>query len=150
MLTFEEKQRLIEQYYPQLVKKSVSMKRINYHLEESLQDKTTVVQYLHPNGNAFVYVGDHSNYESDERGLVNVREFTENEFLRVIQHAIDYLMTEHEPVHETWVNRDGEILELREELEVMNVYFNDQLEESFGDYQEAVSYLEEEQFKRKE
>ena len=62
MLTFEQKQEIIESF-PELTRKEVSMKRVNYHYEESLFDKTVVVQHLHPNGNGFVYVADIPGYE---------------------------------------------------------------------------------------
>ena len=45
MLTFEEKQQIIETI-PELTRKDVSMKRVNYHYEESLYEKTVVVQHL--------------------------------------------------------------------------------------------------------
>ena len=71
MLTFEQKQTIIESY-PQLTKKEISLKRINYHFENSLYEKTIVVEKLHPNGNGFVFVGDLLKYEKEasDKGLV--------------------------------------------------------------------------------
>ena len=69
MLTFEQKQEIIESF-SELSRKEVSLKRVNYHYEDSLFDKTVVVQHLHPNGNGFVYVAGIPGYETDERGLV--------------------------------------------------------------------------------
>ena len=148
MLTFEEKQQIIEEF-PELVKKEVSMKRLNYHYEESLYDKTVVVQHLHPNGNAFVYVADVEGYEADDRGLVNVRDYSADEFRAVIRAAVEGLATEvqeSEPIAETWQNSNGQTLTLLEEDGFYNVYHEVNLEEGFGDYQEAASYLKEEGF----
>lgn len=148
MLTFEEKQQIIEEF-PELVKKEVSMKRLNYHYEESLFDKTVVVQHLHPNGNAFVYVAGIEGYEPDDRGLVNVRDFTADEFRQVIRAAVEGLATElpeEKFVAETWQHPDGTKVSLLEEDGFFNVYHSHNLEESFGDYGEAASYLKEEGF----
>ena len=84
MLTFEQKQQIIESF-PELTRKEVSMKRLNYHYEDSLYDKTVVVQHLHPNGNGFVYVAGIPGYEADDRGLVNIREATEEELKATIR-----------------------------------------------------------------
>lgn len=151
MLTFEEKQQIIEGF-PELVKKEVSMKRLNYHYEESLFDKTVVVQHLHPNGNGFVYVADVKGYEPDDRGLINIREFTADELRTVIKAAVEALATEPteaETLSETWQHPNGSVLTLLEEDDFFNVYHGANLEEGFGDYGEAVSYLKEEGFSLK-
>lgn len=148
MLTFEEKQQIIEEF-PELVKKEVSMKRLNYHYEESLFDKTVVVQHLHPNGNAFVYVAGIEGYEPDDRGLVNVRDFTADELRSVIRAAVEGLATEapeKEEISETWQHPEGSMVTLLEEDGFFNVYHGSNLEEGFGDYAEAASYLKEEGF----
>ena len=41
MLTFEEKEAIIQEF-TELTRKEVSMKRVNYHYEKSLYEKTTV------------------------------------------------------------------------------------------------------------
>lgn len=151
MLTFEQKQQIIETF-PELTKKEVSMKRINYHYEDSLYDKTVVVQHLHPNGNGFVYVEGIPGYEADDRGLVNIREATEEELKATIKDAIRALSTEkaeagEELIEEVWVNGQGQKLTLLEEEGFFNVYHGSNLEESFGDYREAADYLKEENFK---
>lgn len=153
MLTFEEKQQIIETNFPELTRKEVSMKRLNYHYEDSLYEKTVVVQHLHPNGNGFVYVEGLSKYESDDRGLVNIREATEDELITTIRDAIRMLSTEEnveeeEPIEEVWVNREGQKLTLLEEDGFFNVYHGSNLEDGFGDYKEAVDYLKEESFRR--
>ena len=150
MLTFEQKQAIIESY-PELTRKDVSMKRVNYHYEDSLFDKTVVVQHLHPNGNAFVYVAGILGYDADERGLVNVREATEEELRKTITDAIAALAQEEDEeqaVEQHWMNTAGEKLVLMEELGAWNLYHGLNLEDSFGDYAEAAAYLKEEQFKQ--
>lgn len=148
MLTFEQKQEIIESF-PGLTRKEVSMKRVNYHFEDSLYEKTVVVQHLHPNGNGFVYVAGIPGYETDNRGLVNIREATEAELRKAITDSINLLSeaeVEAAPIEEAWVNEEGIKLKLLEEEGFWNVYHGLNLEESFGDYAEAVDYLKEEQF----
>lgn len=150
MLTFEEKQEIIESF-PQLMKKEVSMNRLNYHFEESLFEKTIVVQYLHPNGNGFIYLADVPGYETDGRGLVNIRESTEEEIRTMIADSIETLSQEVEPeeaFEEAWTNGESTLL-LKEEEGFWNVYHDFNLEDSFGDYEEAAVYLKEEAFSRK-
>ena len=150
MLTFEQKQAIIESF-PELTRKDVSMKRVNYHYEDSLFDKTVVVQHLHPNGNGFVYVAGVSGYNADERGLVNIREASEEELRTTIADSIAALSqgeVEEQAVEQHWVNDAGEKLVLMEELDAWNLYHGLNLEDSFGDYAEAVAYLKEEGFKQ--
>ncbi|MFS0577373.1 hypothetical protein AB1K83_17300 [Sporosarcina sp. 179-K 3D1 HS] len=148
MLTFEQKQAIIESF-PELTRKDVSMKRVNYHFEDSLFDKTIVVQHLHPNGNGFVYVAGIPGYDPDDRGLVNIREATEEELRKTISDAIHALSEQPDealPLEQIWVNGAGEKLLLKEEMGFWNLYHGLNLEESFGDLTEALAFLEEEQF----
>lgn len=46
MLTFEQKQAIIDSF-PELTKKEISLKRLNYHFMDSLYEKTIVVEKLH-------------------------------------------------------------------------------------------------------
>ena len=150
MLTFEEKQEIIESF-PELTRKDVSMNRVNYHYEDSLYDKTVVIQHLHPNGNGFVYVAGIPGYEADDRGLVNIREATEEELRKTIADSIKGLSEEEaeaQAVEEKWMSQDGEELMLIEEEEFWNLYHGLNLEESFGAYGEAKAYLREEQFQK--
>lgn len=149
MLTFEEKQEIIESF-PQLTRKEVSMKRLNYHFEESLYEKTIVVQYLHPNGNGFIYLADVPGYETDGRGLVNIREATEDEIRAMIADSIEALSEdfEEEEIAETWKNEESTLL-LKEEEGFWNIYHGLNLEDSFGEYGEAIAYLKEEGFSLK-
>ncbi len=86
MLTFEQKQAIIEEF-SQLTKKEISLKRINYHFEGSLYEKTIVVEKLHPNGNGFVFVGDLLKYEKEanDNGLVNIRDYSERHYAKLLQ-----------------------------------------------------------------
>ena len=152
MLTFEEQQTIIESY-PELSRNDVSMKRVNYHYADSKFDETVVVQHLHPNGNAFVYVADVPGYEPDGRGLVNVRDASEAELRQTIEDAIQGLSKESEEaevIEEVWLDGNNSKLELKEEFGSWNIYHALNLEDSFGDYQEAVDYLREEGFKKVE
>lgn len=158
MLTFEEKQAIIESF-PELTRKEVSMKRLNYHYEESLYDKTVVVQHLHPNGNGFVYLAEVDGYKPDNRGLVNIREATEEALRQMIQDSIASLgqAVEEKPaqvevpkeeIEELWVSEENTLI-LKEEEGYWNVYHHLNLEDSFAEYVDAVAYLKEEGFSLK-
>lgn len=159
MLTFEEKQVIIESF-PELTRKEVSMKRLNYHFEGSLYDKTVVVQHLHPNGNGFVYLAEVEGYEPDDRGLVNIREATEEALRKMIQDSIQSLGQADEaeerveveeivePFEELWVNEEDTLV-LKEEEGYWNVYHHSNLEDSYAEYEDAVEYLKEEGFSLK-
>ncbi|WP_088007415.1 hypothetical protein [Indiicoccus explosivorum] len=149
MLTFEEKQRIIGTF-PELNRREVSMKRVNYHFEESLYEKTTVVYHLHPNGNGFVYTGDLPQYEADERGYVNIRDFSPDQLEAIIRDSIEYLSTENEPYDQVWHDRNAVKVRLVNEDPFWNVYAGQNLEESFGTFADAVRYLEEEGFQESE
>ncbi|MCZ2259325.1 hypothetical protein [Sporosarcina sp. G11-34] len=150
MLTFEEKQAIIESF-PELTRKAVSLNRVNYHYEDSLYDKTVVIQHLHPNGNGFVYVAGLPGYDADDRGLVNVREATEEELRKTIADSIKGLSeveeeVEAQPIEEQWISQDGSELKLIEEEGFWNLYHGLNLEESFSAYGHAIGYLKEEGF----
>ncbi|MFC7685982.1 hypothetical protein [Ureibacillus sp. GCM10028918] len=151
MLSFEQKQAIIESF-PELTKKEISMKRVNYHFEESLYEKTIVVEKLHPNGNGFVYVGDLLKYDklASDKGLVNIRDFEEHALRDIIRDAIDFLSEDLDiPVVEKWTSREGLTLELRHHQRDWNIYYQDNLEETFGTREDAVEYLLDEGFKLK-
>lgn len=150
MLSFEEKTNIIESFL-ELTKKEVSMKRVNYHYDESLYDKKIVVYHLHPNGNGFVFVGDLPQYETDDRGYVNIREASEEELRAIISDSIRYLSeaAEFEEIEEIWENGQKQQLTLLEEDGFFNIYHGYNLEESFGVYEDAAGYLKEEGFNKK-
>lgn len=152
MLTFEQKKEIIGRF-SELTEKSISMKRVNYHFEGSQFEKKIVVEKLHPNGNGFVYVGDLLAYKADERGLVNIRDFSEQELIDVIEDSIMYLSEVDEPkaevvIEESWRNASNDQLLLVEEEPYWNVYHAFNLEESFGTKEDAEEYLREEGFKK--
>lgn len=141
VLTFEQKLEVIEAF-PELTRKEVSMKRVNFQFEESLYDKKNVVYHLHPNGNGFVFVGDLPQYEADSRGLVNIRDFSASQLRSIIADSIDYLGQEPEPPYDKrWTNKEGEKLDLVYEEPFWNIYTGKNLEESFGTFDDAEDYL---------
>ncbi|WP_339196409.1 hypothetical protein MKY27_16580 [Solibacillus sp. FSL R5-0449] len=152
MLTFEQKQEIIESF-PQLTKKEISLKRVNYHFEGSLYEKSIVVEKLHPNGNGFVFVGDLLKYEKEagDNGLVNIRDYSEEALREIVRDAINYLSEEEEetlPIVETWISREGTTkLELEFNDRSWNIYHQGNLEETFGTREDAVAYLREEGFR---
>lgn len=151
MLTFEQKQEIIESF-PQLTKKEISLKRVNYHFEGSLYEKSIVVEKLHPNGNGFVFVGDLLKYEKEagDNGLVNIRDYSEEALREIVRDSINYLSEEEEeilPIVETWTSREGTKLELEFNDRSWNIYHQGNLEESFGTREDAVAYLREEGFR---
>ncbi|WP_100407924.1 hypothetical protein [Bacillus solitudinis] len=156
MLTFEQKLTIAESF-PELERKNVSLNRVNFHFEESTSDKKNVVYHLHPNGNGYVYAEKLSGYKSDSKGMVNIRDFSENELRTIITQAIESLEQEDESetnseledsIEENWVNREKHTLTLIREEEMWNVYAGNMLDGTFPSYNEAKQYLDEEGFKR--
>lgn len=148
MLTFEEKLKIIDSF-PSLTRKDVSLGRVNFHFEESVQEKKIVVYHLHPNGNGFVYAELIENdYELDNKGMVNIRDFTEEELRKIISQSIDSL-SEKEPFEEIWINDDQFILTLLNDFDSWNIYSDELLDASFATYSAAVDYLQQEGFHRK-
>ncbi|SFD32569.1 hypothetical protein SAMN04488168_13236 [Bacillus sp. 491mf] len=157
MLTFEEKLTIIESF-PELERKTVSLGRINFHYEESRLDKKNVVYHLHPNGNGFVYAGHLKGYKTNDKGMVNIRDFSAEELRSLLEKSIVALS--QEPVEEVaiaenfqeeeWVNEDNHTLTLiKEDEDMWNVYAGIQLDGTFNSYKEAAQYLDEEGFTRK-
>ncbi len=151
MLTFEQKQAIVEEF-PQLSKKEISLKRFNYHFEGSLYEKTVVVEKLHPNGNGFVFVGDLLKYEKEanDKGMVNIRDYSAEDLRAIVSDAITYLseeFVEPEPIVEIWQDREKVTLELVFEEPSWNIYHKGNLEENFGTREAAVEYLREEGFR---
>jgi len=154
MLTFEEKLAIIESF-PELTRHDVSLGRVNFHYEDSLYDKKNVVYRLHPNGNGYVYVEfiNDEDFEVDDKGMVNIRNFTEDELRSVIRKSIDSLATtneedEVEPKEELWMNGEGHTLTLVYDYELWNIYAGEMLDSAFPTYNEAVDFLDQEGFER--
>jgi hypothetical protein len=158
MLTFEQKLSIIESF-PQLTRNDVSLNRVNFHYAESVSDKKNVVYHLHPNGNGFVYAEKVSGYDQDNKGMVNIRDFSEEELRVIIEKSIQSLTPketieestiEGDKEEERWVNSDNQSLIVVIEDDMWNVYAGLNLDGTFPSYNEAKSYLEEEGFKREE
>jgi hypothetical protein len=157
MLTFNEKLAIIESF-PELERKDVSLKRVNFQLPNSASDKKNVVYHLHPNGNGFVYAGNLDSYQTDDKGMVNIRDFSADELKKLIKEAIESLLpvertTAEEAiignqVEERWIDEEKNHLILINENDTWNIYFGLNLEESFDTYGEAEDFLHEEGFRR--
>ncbi|MCM3654258.1 hypothetical protein [Metabacillus litoralis] len=157
MLTFEQKLAIIETF-PQLERKNVSLGRVNFHFEESVTEKKNVVYHLHPNGNGFVYTEEIKDFPSDNKGMVNIRDFSEEDLRTVIEQSIlslsakssEETATVKEIDEEQWINAENHTLILvHEDDEMWNVYAGVNLDGTFLSYNEAKQYLEEEGFKKK-
>jgi len=169
MLSFEEKLAIADSF-PELERKNVSMKRVNYHYEESMFDKKTVVYHLHPNGNGFVYAGYLTGYDVDDRGMVNIRDMSADEIRTVIEASIRSLTwkgvrratgseeatdasasgAEQEVNEERWMNTKNQVLNLKfeDEDQMWYIFAGEDLDTVFESYEEAVEYLTEEGFAR--
>lgn len=155
MLTFEQKLEIIESF-PQLTRKDVSLKRVNFQYEESLSDKKNVVYHLHPNGNGFVYAKGIKGYKTDDKGMVNIREFETEELKDLIGKSIDQLSKDYEVEtneevfdEEKWTNEEGHTLHIVLEDDMWNVYAGKNLDGTFPSYNEAKQYLMEEGFRKR-
>lgn len=151
MLTFEEKLKIIESF-PELERKDVSLGRVNFHYNNSSLDKKNVVYHLHPNGNGFVYAGELTGYEINEKGMVNIRNFTEKALRNALNNAILSLTLdeEEEIENESWINNNNntQVLTLIKEGDLWNVYADDMLDGTFTTYKEATQFLDEEGFSK--
>lgn len=145
MLTFEEKLAIIESF-PELTRHDISLGRVNFHYEESVHDKKIVVYRLHPNGNGFVYTEKaDGSYPSDEKGMVNIRDYTADQLRQVLIASIASL-SKQEPFEELWRNRENEALLLKHDFDSWNIYTGDMLEATFATYDAARDYLQQEGF----
>ena len=158
MLTYNEKLAIIESF-PELERKNVSLGRVNFQFEGSVSDKKNIVYHLHPNGNGFVFAGQLSNYDTDEKGMVNIRDLSEEQLRKLLKQSIQSLSpiektSAEEAIigdskEERWIDSEKNLLVLIEENESWNIYFWLNLDASFETYEEAEAFLEEEGFTRK-
>ncbi len=159
MLTFEQKLAVIESF-PELERKDVSLGRVNFQYEDSGFDRKNVVYHLHKNGNGFVYAGHLRGYSTDEKGLVNIRDLSEEELRSLLAASIRSLAPDAAQAsqksstasasssEELWIGPDNHTLRLFYEDELWYVYDRQNLESAFETYEEAEEYLQEEGFSR--
>lgn len=162
MLTFDQKLAIIASF-PELQRKDVSLGRVNFHYEESVHEKKTVVYHLHPNGNGFVYAGLLDDVEADAKGLVNIRDVGEDELRSLIARSIASLSAGGSPEAaedtaeeagyrpsraEFWRGAGGSRLTLMYQDDLWYVYAGSELEMAFETHEEAVQYLADEGFRR--
>jgi hypothetical protein len=153
MLTFEEKLAIVESF-PELQRNQVSLGRINFHYEQSAYDKKIVVYHLHPNGNGFVYAGRLKGYHKDDKGFVNIREYSADELRSLITESIQSLTTKGsdtlpgstEKQEEYWAGPDDQTLHVYFEDDLWYVYAGLNLESAFETYDEVEAYMREEGF----
>lgn len=160
MLTFEQKLQILDSY-PELDRKNVSLGRVNYQYEQSVHDKKTVAYHLHPNGNGFVYAGLLQGYDVDDKGYVNIRDFTEEDLRSLVAKSIHSLSTGGKAPETAvvpdyiskdspggiWTDGDGGTLTLKYEDDLWYIYSGINLEMVFETREEAGEYLTEEGFK---
>lgn len=149
MLSFEEKKAVFDEF-AELTAVPVSLNRLNYHFEESAVEKTIVVRFLHPNGNAFVYAG-YLPEEMTNKGYISVIDATEDELRELVEKAINHLKkTENgyeEGYQETWTDQYGENLILQYDHPMWVIYVeNGQVEGVFKSKEAAEGYLMDENF----
>src|SRR5690606_1473237 len=121
--------------------------RVNYHYDQSVTDKKTVVYHLHPNGNGYVYAGELQNFQTDRKGFVNIRDFTAEELHSLIERSIRSLSITPSSVpaamgqveEERWVNFKGQTLELKfeDEDQMWYIFSGLMLDATFDTYAEA-------------
>jgi len=158
MLTFNEKLAIIDSF-DELERKNVSLGRVNFQFPNSISDKKNIVYHLHPNGNGFVYAGHLADYDADEKGMVNIRDFSADQLFRLLKESIRALSPIEktaaevaivgESAEERWVDGENNLLILVNENEAWNIYFGLNLDASFDTYEEAEEFLREEGFNRK-
>ncbi|MEC0227165.1 hypothetical protein [Paenibacillus alba] len=156
MLSLEEKLAIVESF-PELQRKDVSLGRINFHYEDSVYDKKSVVYHLHPNGNGYVYAEFIKGYATDNKGLVNIRDFNEEELRSIIEKSILSLSgksskkaVQSDPVtEEKWVDEEGHQLAVTFVEDLWYVYAGSNLDCAFETYEEVEEYMGEEGFTKK-
>ncbi|MEG0267236.1 MAG: hypothetical protein RR649_00475 [Carnobacterium sp.] len=149
MLSFEEKKALFAEY-KELTVVPVSLDRTNYHFESSAVDKTTVVRYLHQNGNALIYAG-YLPKEETIKGYISVLNADEKEIRRLVDKAIIFLKKTsdgyEEGYSELWFDQNGDVLRLVYDNPMWSVNLPDgKMEAIFKTKEAAEGYLLDESF----
>lgn len=160
MLTFEQKLAVCASF-PELERSDVSLGRVNFQLPGSVQDRKNVVYHLHPNGNGYVYAGGLSGYAADAKGMVNIRDYGEEQLRELIGKSIAALSAQpgspdrqaaptkaaaRRPKERQWTDHEGAALTLKEEDGLWYVYSGHNLDMAFESLEEAEQYLTEEGF----
>jgi hypothetical protein len=150
MLSFQEKLAILGSF-PQLERRDVSLGRVNFHYERSVIEKKNVGFHFHPNGNGYIFAGEIEGYETDEKGFVNVRDYTEEELRSLVEQSIQSLTGDAswvEGQEEQWIDSDRSLLVLKYEDDMWYIFSGLNLEMAFETYEEAREYLKEEGFNR--
>lgn len=150
MLSFKEKLAIMESF-PQLERRDVSMGRVNFHYEKSVIEKKNVGFHFHPNGNGYIFAGEIGGVDTDEKGFVNIREYSEEELRSLVERAIESLTGDsswEEGQEEKWFDSDRNELQLKFEDDMWYLFSGLNLEMAFETYEEAREYLKEEGFHR--
>lgn len=155
MLTFEQKIAIISDF-PELTRKDVSLGRVNFHFDGSLYEKKIVVHHLHPGGNGFIYAALVPDVQTDDKGFVNIRSYSEQELRDLLREAIDSLAVRDDyeaapaipdnKLPGDWINAAGQRLVLSLEENLWYLYDGPHLEMAFETTAEARAYLQEEGF----
>lgn len=150
-LSFEEKKRIFDSY-EELEAVPVSLKRLNYHFKGSAVAKTTVVRFLHPNGNALIYAG-YLPKEETQKGYVSVLDEDEEEIREWVEKAIAHLKKTEDGYEdgyfEDWVHINGDRLQLTYENPVWTILLPDgQVEAVFKTKEACEGYLRDEGFEK--
>lgn len=152
MLRFEQKLAILDSF-PELQRKNVSLGRVNYHFEQSAHEKKTVAYHLHPNGNGFVYGALLEGYPTDDKGMVNIRDFTENELRSIVSQSIQSLSVnireaaaigEKPQKRQRWTGPGNHSLTVTFEEDLWYVYAGLNLDAAFETYEEVEQYMREE------
>ncbi|MEY8739220.1 hypothetical protein [Paenibacillus tundrae] len=167
MLNVEQKLEILESY-PQLQRKNVSLGRVNFHYEDSAYEKKIVALHIHPNGNGYIYAGLLPNYETDAKGFVNIRDYSETDLRTLLDATLQAMsynpdaieVVEKAPASKesappvtlssgggVWINEEGQTLTLKYDNDMWCVYAGQDLEMAYESRSEAGEYLHEEGFK---
>ncbi|MCD9022155.1 hypothetical protein [Cohnella silvisoli] len=150
MLSFEEKLTILESF-PELERRDVSLGRVNFHYEQSVFEKKNVGFHFHPNGNGYIFAGELDGVQTDDKGFVNVRDYSAEELRSLVEQSIRSLTGEapwKEGQEEKWVDSEQASLVLKYEDDMWYIFSGLNLEAAFETYEEAREYLRDEGFAR--
>ncbi|TXK76955.1 hypothetical protein [Paenibacillus sp. N3.4] len=155
MLSLEEKLAVVASF-SELQRKDVSLGRVNFHYEDSAYDKKIVVYHLHPNGNGFVYADYLKGYATDDKGFVNIREFSADELHDIVEKSIRSLTVKESKKaakpqtdqEEYWYGEDDQKLSVTFVDDLWYIYAGSNLDCAFETYEEVEEYMAEEGFER--